>query len=254
HEFESSLKKSWKIRIIFIIFLIPFLTMWLLPQTIQNQDVERFLTINRMLNYFGIANFDFLSFFSLILLIIISSELIAKEIEENTLQLLIIKPINRSDILIGKILSIFVPIFSLYSLTILLHLIDFHFKFAWSLETFISHLFLTWFPIILVAFLGFGTVVVVTVLFSLLFSRSVYGVLAALVVFIGNDLFFFNNPDFRFSYQLGVIVEEFLPLEALSVINLYQSSDPLLIIVIIISILITTFNLSLLALYRREFS
>lgn len=249
-EFSSSLKKSLKMRILLFLFAVPFLLTWLFPQTLVNDDIDRYLA-NRMLNYFGIINFDFIALITQIILIMASAELIARELEEKTLPLLIIKPINRSDILIGKFLGLFLPVFVFYSGSLFLQVIDFYFKYGWSVEELITRIISSWLPVICMGALGFSFLIILTIFFSLMFSRGIYGALASIVFFIGNDILFVNNPEIRFSYQLGVVIEEMVDLGK---INIYQAHDPLFILIGLISLLIFLFNLTLIMLYRREFS
>ncbi|MHA2363312.1 MAG: ABC transporter permease [Candidatus Hodarchaeales archaeon] len=248
-EFGSAIKKSWKIRILLFLLILPFLASWLLPQSLTPEDFDRYLAIDRLLNYFGIINVDVVSLIMQILLIISSAELLAREIEDDTLQLLIVKPINRSEIFFGKVLGLYLPIMILYSLSLLLEVINFSLKFNWSIDETLNRMISSWLPVVAVGCIGFGILILVTVFLSLLFSRSIYGALVSLIFFLVSDLFFVNDSEWRFKYQLGIVIEEMVDLGKE---NLYKANDPLLILGFLIFTFILIINMNLILLYRKE--
>lgn len=251
HEIISSVKRSWKIKIILGLFLLPAILNLFFPPSITEDSVGYYLGVVRTVNMFGIVQVELIGLVTQLLLIMLASEVITKEIEEETFQLFVVKPIYRSEIYFGKSIGFVLPLTVAYTSAILLDYVRFGFGFGWSVDEYLNFLVDTILPIVAIGSLSLAIIASATIFLSLIFGRSIYGALVSLVVFFGDDLFFVGSPEFRFKHLVGVVVEEFV---FMSKENLYPAYDPLVILLMLVGILVLTINASLFVLYRKELS
>jgi len=187
------------------------------------------------------------------LVILIASELIAGEVENETLTLLIVKPVRRADILFGKLLAFiisilfitFVPLLGFAGLTTLVYqggrsgfweILKGPFAFGEG-----------------VLILGLLTVGCYAIMFSSITRKSLYGALASLLTLFLFNLFVpnlsFLGPSYTLEYRLGLILEEGYRLAVESKI---YSGDPVLTFAILSWLNILFLVIALIALFRRE--
>jgi len=187
------------------------------------------------------------------LVILVASELIAAEVENETLTLLITKPIRRADILFGKLLAFLICIFLITIVPLLGYAGLTTLVYQGGRKGFWEIL---WGPFALgegVMILGLLTVGCFAIMFSSTTRKSLYGALASLLTLFLLNLFVpnlsFLGPSYTLEYRLGLIPEEGYLLAAETKV---YSGDPLLTLAILTWLNVLFLIVALIALFRRE--
>lgn len=253
-EETTRILNSRKFKIILFVMLLPVIILLLSAGEINPADVGVDATVLAFERGGGENILDFwVALPAQFLVILIAAELIAGEVENETLTLLIVKPIRRADILFGKLLAFLIcilvitiiPLLAFAGLTTLIY--------QGGREGFGEIL---WGPFALgegVLIFGLLTIGCFTILFSSLTRKSLYGALASLLTLFLFNLFVpnlsFLGPSYTLEYRLGLILEEGYRLATETKI---YSGDPLLTLAILTWLNVMFLAVSLIALFRRE--
>jgi len=148
-----------------------------------------------------------------ITIILIASELIAREFEKETIKLIFNTPTRKTNIVLGKFLalSILILITAYFNITIYAYLLDI--KNNMNGEYFTKH-FWEINLAILITFLGLLTISSIAIIISALSRKSLYAGVISILTLIGTMILpylipMLSNPEvYTINYQLGVILEE----------------------------------------------
>ena len=191
-----------------------------------------------------------------ILVIFLAADMIAGEEENDTLKILLTKPVRKSEILLGKMLGFVIYIGVVTTIV----LCGFGVVLIWQenggYDDFWDIILKYLLPGVSVVLLGLITCASLTVMLSAGLKRSLYaGLTGLLLVFghaiIGQILFGEEFVDFEFtlSYQLGILLEQFYMLSPAE--NVYEG-DPLTAFVLLVSLNLIFLSTALILFYRRE--
>ncbi|MHA2271862.1 MAG: ABC transporter permease [Candidatus Hodarchaeales archaeon] len=191
-----------------------------------------------------------------ILVIFLAADMIAGEEENDTLKILLSKPVRKSEILLGKMLG-----FAIYiGVVTTIVLWGFGVVLIWQenggYDDFWDIILKYLLPGVSVVLLGLITCASLTVMLSAGLKRSLYaGLTGLLLVFghaiIGPILLGEELADFEFTlnYQLGILLEQFYLLSPAE--NVYEG-DPLTAFVLLVSLNLIFLSTALILFYRRE--
>jgi len=149
-----------------------------------------------------------------ILVILLASELLAGEYENETFKLLITKPVKKSEIVLGKWLAFFVSMVLINLLPVLLLALLICLVYGGYWDAFFAIFSYDLWVGELTVVIGLTVVGTFTLLLSSLLSKSLYAALTSFVIILLYQIFipqitWFENPSqYTLSYQLGVILEE----------------------------------------------
>ncbi len=186
-----------------------------------------------------------------ILVILICSEFLAQEYEEGTISILLVKPVRRSEILFGKLFgfmffSAILGFITTYGYTALL---------VWQMQgdvqNYIDVALTSATVCYFVLLLGIFTLATFMLALSAFFSKGLYAALTGILVLFAIEIFVTGiyGPEYSLSYQLGIILEEFV---ILSNTNLYKG-DWLFSLVAIVLLNAFFLLFAMINFFRREF-
>jgi len=149
-----------------------------------------------------------------LLAILIASELLAGEYENETFKLLVTKPVKKSGVVLGKWLAFLISmvLITLLPLLLLALLISLAYRGYW--DALIAILSYDFWAGELTMMVGLTTIGTFTLLFSAFLSKSLYAALSSFAIILIYQLLvpsiaWLENPlQYTLSYQLGVILEE----------------------------------------------
>lgn len=254
---------SRKFILFLLAFFLPPVTQLLAdPAPIRGSstDVEeyfQFFNGKFVLNFFSFSVEEMVplggiaSLIVLIITILICSEFLAREFEEKTISLLLVKPIGRSEIIFGKLFGFLILIGILSVLAIFGHGLFL----VWQMQGTPNQLldiYLGSAPICtLILILGFLSIASLMVLLSTFFNRGLYAALSGILVLFGDEIFIKGifGPEYQLSYQLGVILEEFITISDTTL----HSGDFLLSLVVLVYLIAFCLITALIIFYRRDF-
>jgi len=187
--------------------------------------------------------------------IIIMSDLLASEIDRGTMRLLLVKPIKKSEIVLGKFFAGMSSLAILYGLPFLVMQIYSTLLYKAGFEgittTFNDLLFALGVTLLLLGSLG-----AFSMLLSVAIARPLYASLASFAVifvvqYILPNLPFFDDPErFNLSYQIGVLLKKSFTLH--TGLDIYKG-DPNVSATFFLSVIILGIIFTLLAIYRKEY-
>ncbi len=250
----SRIFRSWKFKFVVLIMMLPVIILLLGAGEIQPADFGVDATVYAFeLN----AGANILEFWAALpaqfLVVMIAAELIAGEVENSTLTLLLTKPIRRADILFGKLLAFLICLvcITVIPLTAFAGLITLIYR--GGRDGFFEIL---WGPFALgesVMILGLLTIGCFAIMLSSVTRKSLYGALSALLFLFLFNLFVpnfsFLGPSYTLEYRLGLILEEGYRLVAETK---FYTGDPILTFAILVWLNILFLVIALIALFRRE--
>lgn len=253
-EETTRILNSRKFKLIILVMMFPVIILLLSAGEIQPADVGFEATVRafeisagaNILEFWGSLPAQFL-------VILIASELIAGEVENETFTILITKPLRRADILFGKLLAFIISIFLITLLPLLTYAGLITVIYKGGREGFLEILKG---PFTLgegVMLLGLLTVGCFAIMISSTTRKALYGGLSSLFALFLFDLFVpnisFLGPSYTLEYRLGLILEEGYRLVAETKI---YSGDPLLTLAILSWLNVLFLVGALIALFRRE--
>lgn len=246
--------KTLKFKFMLLVMLLPLLLQILAPEKMGN-------TIEGIPGLFQrLAGGQILGFWTgwaaQILVIFLAADMIAGEEENDTLKILLAKPVRKSEILLGKMLGFVIYI----GIVTTVVLYGFGVVLIWqengSYDDFWDIVLNALFPGVAVVLLGLITCASLTVMLSAGLKRSLYaGLTGLLLIFghaiIGPVLFGEELANFQFTlnYQLGILLEQFYVLSPAE--NVYEG-DPLTAFTLLVSLNLLFLSTALLLFYRRE--
>lgn len=149
-----------------------------------------------------------------ILFILITSEMLAGEYENETFKLLITKPLKKSEIVLGKWLAFVVTVVLLVLPPITISAVLICVVYGGFWDGFITIMTYDLWVGVLAVVVGATIIGTITLMFSASSTKSLYAALSAFVVtllyqtFIPQLTWLENTGQYTLSYQLGVILEE----------------------------------------------
>ena len=206
--------KSKKFIAFFVIFLFPVLVMSFPP--LENASK---ISLSSFLRFFEENTSDeILSYWAgipaQVIAAMVASEMIARELDKETIKLLFTKPLRKAEIVIGKFLAfvmilllVLIPVLITYSTVFVLT----YEKGYEELLAILSSSFWWGLGVILLSLCFVGSLAIAM---STILKRSLYAALATILLIIAVQLLivtlpFLKNADtYTFAYQLGVILEE----------------------------------------------
>lgn len=253
-EETTRILNSRKFKLMILVMMFPVIILLLSAGEIQPADIGIKATVRafeisagtNILEFWGSLPAQFL-------VILIASELIAGEVENETFTLLITKPLRRADILFGKLLAFIISIFliTIFPLLAYAGLITVIYKGGREgLLEILKGPFMLGEGVMLFGLLTVGCFVV---MISSTTRKALYGGLSSLLALFLFDLLVpnisFLGPSFTLEYRLGLILEEGFRL--MTETKIY-SGDPLLTLTILIWLNVLFLAGALIALFRRE--
>ena len=250
----STFVKTKKFWAIFLVILFPVVVEYFPPiENLANISVTEFLRhfektfSNPLLNFWtGIP--------TQIIAAMIASELIAGEMDRETLKLLFTKPMKKVSIILGKfvaylmiLLTLFIPTLAIYSVYYTLM----YEKGVTEILAIITGPYIWGLTIVVLCISFVGSI---SIALSSLFKKPLYAALATILLIVGVQLFsglipFVKNPQkYTFTYQFGVILEEVFYLGGS---NIYRG-DPYLSVTFFIVSSILALIVAEVALVRKE--
>ena len=187
----------------------------------------------------------------LILIILICSDFLAREFEEKTISLLLVKPMRRSEIIFGKLIGFLVLIVPLSFLVIYGYATFLTWQMQGNFDQLLN-IYLGSAPICtLTLILGFLTIACGMIMLSSFFHRGLYAALTGILIIFGNEIFIQGmlGPEYRLSYQLGIILEKYI---IISETTLY-SGEFLLSLVVLVSLNAFFLITAMIIFFRRDF-
>ncbi|MCD6483813.1 MAG: ABC transporter permease subunit [Candidatus Odinarchaeota archaeon] len=244
-------KKFWAI---FLVILFPVIVAYFPPiDNIANISMQEFLRHFEQTFSDPLLNF-WTGIPTQIVAAMVASELIAGELDKETLKLLFTKPLRKVSILLGKftaylliLLSVFIPTLAIYSVYYVL-------MYGKGYEEIVAILSGPyWWGIALVV-LCISFVGSISIALSSMFKKPLYAALATILLIVGVQLFsglipFVTDPQkYTFTYQLGIVIEEVFYLGGS---NIYKG-DPYLAVTFFVTSSIIALIVAEFALIRKE--
>lgn len=255
---------SRKFILFLIAFVLPPVTQLLAdpaPIGVNTTDIDEYFQsfIGKfVLNFFSFSNEEetvpfggIAGLLVLILSILICSDFLAREFEQKTISLLLVKPMRRSEIIFGKLIGFLVLIVPLSFLVIYGHAAFLTWQMQGNFDQLLN-IYLSSAPICtLTLILGFLTLACGMMMLSSFFHRGLYTALTGILIIFGNEIFIQGifGSEYRLSYQLGIILEEYIIISETT----FYSGEFLLSLVVLVSLNALFLITAMIIFFRRDF-
>ncbi|MFX1512331.1 MAG: ABC transporter permease [Promethearchaeota archaeon] len=244
--------KTNKFKLLVLILIIPVIIQLLSREEIVSQGSDICLEKFQEITGSWILNF-WTAWAVQIVIILLSSEFIAGEYEQDTLRILLTKPIKRSEILLGKYFGFLLYIFGVFSIALISLALILVWEYGGDVDTFLKICQQFLLPGLLVLICGVLLTSSLTTIFSATFRRSLFASLTSLFLFFGHmfigPILFGSESHFTLQYQLGILLENYYQLSPTE--NVYLG-DPLTAFSGLIGLSLLFLTIALLAFYRRD--
>ncbi|KPU62513.1 ABC transporter permease [Thermococcus sp. EP1] len=248
------LLKSRRLKVMLALMLLPVIVYFFTHEEITEYGAKA-LEISFQINISQFLINFWASVIGQLVVIIIMSDLLASEIDRGTIRILLVKPIKKSEIVLGKFFSGITAVALIFGIPYLVMQIYMVLLYKAGFEgftaTFDDFLF-----VLVITILVLGSLGGVSMLLSVILSRPLYASLASFGLvftaqFILPQLPFFDNPErFNLSYQIGVLLKKGFTLN--TGLDAYKG-DPNMSGMFFLGVILLSLIFTLLGLYRREY-
>ena len=250
----STFVKTKKFFAIFLVILFPIIVAYFPPiENISSISTQEFLRHFEQTLSDPLLNF-WAGIPTQVVAAMIASELIAGEIDKETLKLLFTKPIRKISIIMGKFVAYLAILLSLFASVLAIYSIYYVLMYEKGYEEIVAILFGPYWWSLAIILLCISFVGSISIAFSSLFKKPLYAALVTILLIVGVQLFsglvpfITDSQKYTFTYQLGVILEEVFYLVGS---NIYRG-DPYLSVTFFIVSTIIALTVAEIALIKKE--